>query len=99
LRRRFPGTRFVWLMGADNLMQIPRWRRWTEIFRHTPVAVFRRPGYDVAVRGKAAIRFAAFRHPAGFGKKLALSKTPAWLVLDNRLNLVSATALRRHSRR
>ena len=27
LKRRFPGTRFVWLMGSDNLVQIPHWRR------------------------------------------------------------------------
>ncbi|MBV9833149.1 MAG: nicotinate-nicotinamide nucleotide adenylyltransferase, partial [Alphaproteobacteria bacterium] len=25
LRRRHPHARFVWLMGADNLRQLPRW--------------------------------------------------------------------------
>src|SRR5689334_12699484 len=25
LTRRFPGHRFVWLMGADNLVEIDRW--------------------------------------------------------------------------
>src|SRR5271154_3085558 len=25
LRRRFPHSRFVWLMGGDNLAQLPRW--------------------------------------------------------------------------
>jgi nicotinate-nucleotide adenylyltransferase len=99
LRRRFPSAHFVWLMGADNLEQFPRWRRWAEIMRHVPVAVFRRPGYDTAIRGKAAIRFAKFRHRAGFGKKLARTKPPAWLVLDNRLNLVSSTALRQVAKR
>ncbi len=33
IRRLFPRTRFVWLMGADNLKQIRHWRRWREIFR------------------------------------------------------------------
>ena len=28
LRRRFPRTRFVWLMGSDNLAQLPYWKRW-----------------------------------------------------------------------
>ena len=28
LRRRFPRARFVLLLGADNLEQLPRWRRW-----------------------------------------------------------------------
>ena len=95
LRARFSRTHFVWLMGADNLRQIPRWRRWTDIFKEMPVAVFRRPG--CAIEGKAARRFASSRHAAGYGKKLALHAPPAWLVLDNPLNLLSATALRRHT--
>src|SRR6202008_2807910 len=33
LRRRFPRLRFVWLMGADNLVQLRRWERWCEIFQ------------------------------------------------------------------
>jgi nicotinate-nucleotide adenylyltransferase len=28
LRRRFPRTRFAWLMGADNLVQLRYWQRW-----------------------------------------------------------------------
>ena len=27
----FRASRFVWLMGADNLAQLPRWRRWRDI--------------------------------------------------------------------
>jgi nicotinate-nucleotide adenylyltransferase len=92
LRARFPATRFVWLMGADNLLQIPRWRKWTEIFRLVPVAVFRRKGY--AISGRAAMRFGRFRHPAQYAIRLAGMKPPAWLVLDNPLNLLSATELR-----
>ncbi|HEX4367027.1 MAG TPA: nicotinate-nucleotide adenylyltransferase, partial [Rhodopila sp.] len=30
LMRRFPRIRFVWIMGADILEQLPRWRRWTD---------------------------------------------------------------------
>src|SRR6185437_14156158 len=43
LRRHFPHTHFVWLMGADNMEQMPRWRRWPQIFMQVPVAIFRRP--------------------------------------------------------
>ena len=28
LRARYPATRFVWLMGADNMVQFPKWERW-----------------------------------------------------------------------
>jgi len=98
LRKHFPHTRFVWLMGADNLRQIPKWHRWTEIFTLAPIAVFRRQGYGFSAFGKAALRFAASRHQVnGCGRKLASLTAPAWLVLGNRLNLLSATAIRRHS--
>jgi nicotinate-nucleotide adenylyltransferase len=42
LKRGFPKTRFVWLMGADNLKQISRWHQWTRIFNQVPIAVFDR---------------------------------------------------------
>jgi nicotinate-nucleotide adenylyltransferase len=95
LRARFPRAHFVWLMGADNLSQISRWRRWPDIFAAMPVAVFRRPGH--ALNGKAATRFAKFRHSARCGKKFANLKPPAWLVFGNRLHLLSATAIRKES--
>jgi nicotinate-nucleotide adenylyltransferase len=96
LKRHFPATQFVWLMGADNLGQMPRWRQWQKIFAMVPVAVFRRPGY--ALHGKVVERFARYRVRNVRG--LAAMKPPAWLVLDNRLNLLSGTEIRsRLSRR
>src|SRR3712207_7146558 len=44
LRKRFPRARFALLLGADNLEQLPRWRRWRGIARTTPIAVVPRPG-------------------------------------------------------
>jgi nicotinate-nucleotide adenylyltransferase len=96
LRQRFPAARFVWLMGADNFQQFPRWREWTHIFQQAPIAVFRRKDY--AIGGAAAIRFARARHPASFAPRLADAPPPAWLVLDNPLNLLSATAIRRRTK-
>ena len=62
LTRRFPQMRFVWLMGADNLVQIPRWARWADIFGLVPVAVFARPSYsEKALAGIAASGCSAAR--------------------------------------
>jgi nicotinate-nucleotide adenylyltransferase len=47
LRLRCPTTRFVWLMGADNLEQMPKWRAWTKVFEMVPVAVFARRPYSL----------------------------------------------------
>jgi nicotinate-nucleotide adenylyltransferase len=96
LGQRFPRTQFVWLMGADNLGQITRWRRWQDLFKLVPVAVFRRPTYAAGrKRGKAAQRFDAARLPASESRNLARHKPPAWLVLDNPLNPFSATEIRK----
>ncbi|WP_448202650.1 nicotinate-nucleotide adenylyltransferase [Azospirillum sp. sgz302134] len=95
LKRRFPKTRFVWLMGADNLRQIPRWRDWTRIFRLVPVAVLARPTYSMnALGGIAAQRYARRRVTEHGAKGLTGRKTPAWIFLRNPLHPASATAIR-----
>jgi nicotinate-nucleotide adenylyltransferase len=96
LRRRFPHTRFVWLMGADNLADISRWERWSQIFRTMPVAVLARPSYSVrALAMKAARRFGKFRLPERSARRLAEHRPPAWVFVSGRLNPLSATAIRR----
>lgn len=96
LTRRFPKTRFVWLMGADNLRQIPRWRDWARIFRLVPIAVFSRPTYSLgALGGMAAQRFARRRVPDLRARGLADAEPPAWTFLRNPLHPASATAIRR----
>jgi len=96
LVRRFPRTRFVWLMGADNLRQIPRWKRWTRIFESVPVAVFARPTYSLgALGGVAAQRYARFRLAETRAKGLSIAAPPVWTFLRNPLHPASATAIRR----
>jgi nicotinate-nucleotide adenylyltransferase len=57
LARRFPGTRFVWLMGADNLAQFHRWRKWHKLFMRFPIVVFdRAPHSHKATHSKAYLR-------------------------------------------
>src|SRR3546814_13563466 len=45
LIRRYPNRRFIWIMGADNLAQLPRWRDWRGLVRLMPIGVVTRPGY------------------------------------------------------
>ncbi len=93
LAQRYPGTRFVWLMGADNLAEIPRWWRWTRIFRTTRVAVFDRSPYSHrALAGAAAQRFSRSRaqRPA----VIWFRSVPAWTYAAIRRHPESATALR-----
>jgi nicotinate-nucleotide adenylyltransferase len=95
LRRRFARTRFVWLIGADNLVQIPQWRNWTQIFHTVPVAVFDRPSYSKnALSGLAAVRFAADRREEREATRLADTDPPAWVFFHSPLHPASATKLR-----
>ena len=96
LKSRFPRLKFVWLMGADNLSEIPRWEEWTTIFEAVPIAVFNRPTYSLrALSGKAAQRFARYRLRLRQAKSLAGSKPPAWIFFDTRPHPASATSIRK----
>ena len=96
LRRHFPATCFVWLMGADNLTEIVRWREWSRIFHLVAIAVFDRGSYAMrALAGKAARRFRRFRVSPGAARLLANQPRPAWAFLPTPLNPASATAIRR----
>jgi len=95
LRRRFPRRRFVWLIGGDNLAQLPRWRRWQAIFAMAPIAVFDRPGSSLrALAGVAAHRFARARISPSAAHRLAEMDPPAWVYFHARLDPRSATQIR-----
>jgi nicotinate-nucleotide adenylyltransferase len=95
LHRRFPRTRFVWLMGADNLAQLPRWQRWAEIVESVPIAVFDRPQTaSRALAGMAAGRYARARVATGDFRRLAEMQPPAWAFIHAKLDPSSATAIR-----
>jgi nicotinate-nucleotide adenylyltransferase len=95
LTRRYPAARFVWLMGADNLVQLPSWHRWSSIVNTVVIAVFARHPYDSnALAGKAAQRLGFCRIPAQQATTLAGRKPPAWLFLPLRRHPASATHLR-----
>ena len=94
LLRRFPGVRFVWIMGADILEQLPRWRRWFDIVRRLPFVVLPRPRYtNRALAGQAAHRLRALRRPAREAPLLA-GAAPGWVFLPGKQTAVSATAIR-----
>ncbi len=99
LKRRFPAARFIWLMGADSLRDLPRWRGWQQIARLVPFAVFPRPSYNhAALAGQAAHRFHRSRHRLAEAKLMARAGPPAWIYLAGREDSISATALRAAAR-
>lgn len=99
LKRRFPRARFVWLMGADNLAQLPRWHRWKRITGAMPMAVLPRPGTTRrALAGRAAHVLRHARIDACRATGLPGTRPPAWTWLPVRENPLSATELRARAR-
>jgi nicotinate-nucleotide adenylyltransferase len=100
LIRAYPDCNFVWLMGADNLTQIPKWYKWRDIFNTCPVAIFDRPGDTYrALGGEAAHLFASQRHfPSVWGKPLrqfAHLPCPAWTFVPHTKHKLSSTHIRK----
>ncbi|MDO8379377.1 nicotinate-nucleotide adenylyltransferase [Phenylobacterium sp.] len=95
LQARFPGVKFVWIMGADSLASFHRWRGWTQIMGGAPVAVVSRPWISLKSRfSPAARRFSHARRPASQASTLATARPPRWVFLTGPLNFLSSTALR-----
>lgn len=95
LRRRHPGVRFVWLMGADNLVHFHRWKDWRQILDTVPVGVLARPGDRIAARLSPAARI--YRHAmlkGGESHLLAQADSPAWCFVNVPMVDVSSTQLR-----
>lgn len=91
----YPGVRFVWLMGADNLAQFDRWQDWEWIMRNVPLGIFARPGSRLAARGaRAADEYARYRLPAEAARLLPRMAPPAWCFLDVPMVDLSSSAIR-----
>jgi len=93
LQAVYPGVTFVWLMGADNLVQFHRWGRWRDILRSVAVGVLARPGSGVAARLSVAAR--AFRvHRISRGENLRGRAPPVWCFVNLPLNAASSSEIR-----
>ncbi|MCI5045737.1 MAG: nicotinate-nucleotide adenylyltransferase, partial [Aquisalinus sp.] len=95
LKSRFPRTRFVWMMGADNLSGFHTWQDWRLIAANVPLAIFNRPGHSTAcLRSPAAQTMDQYRQPEGAAQKLARMSAPAWIYFPHIYNELSSTAIR-----
>ena len=93
LKALYPGVRFVWLMGADNLMQFHRWDRWRDILRAVPVAVLARPGAGVKARlSRAAQAFGGTQQDRG--ERVGRRPPPVWAFINLPMHRASSSEIR-----
>ena len=96
LIRRYPKRQFIWIMGADNVTNFTRWRRWRDIARIMPIAVIARPGYDNnAIAGPAMAWLRRFVRRPDQRLQWTMWSTPALIFLRFRPDPRSATAIRK----
>lgn len=95
LRARYPGVRFVWLMGADNLAQFHKWQNWQSIIETVPVGVLARPGDRISARlSKAARIYRQYRLKGRRAEVLGHSEAPCWAFINLPMNPISSTEIR-----
>ena len=91
----YPGVRFTWLMGADNLAQFHMWQDWQAIMDAVRVGVIARPGERTGARVSPAARlYRGARLPGRYSQLLARAEAPAWCFINVPMSDASSTAIR-----
>ena len=95
LKRRCPTTKFVWIMGADNLAGFHRWQRWRDIAALVPIAVVDRPASTLKATHARGGQYLAGHRLREDEARLLLDRTPpAFVFLHGPRSDLSSTALR-----
>ena len=95
IQRRLPNVRFVWLMGADNMIQLDKWMNWTEIVNRVPIGILARPNNTLApLKSKMARTFSGCRINANQSRNLANLKAPSWCYKNLPLIDLSSSQIR-----
>lgn len=98
LKQLYPQVRFIWLMGADNMASLHRWKDWQVLMHDVPMAIYPRPGYVVkAGLSPAAKQFGDYRIAADQATNLKNIDAPAWVMLTGKMDDISSTTLRNNS--
>jgi nicotinate-nucleotide adenylyltransferase len=92
LQNLYPKTRFVWLMGADNLVQFDKWQDWRWIMENIDIGVLARSTDPLAaLNARAARMYRNRRLPASQAKRLGRGKRALWCYLPiSRVDLSSS---------
>ncbi|MDX1781347.1 MAG: nicotinate-nucleotide adenylyltransferase [Thalassovita sp.] len=95
LQQLRPDLNFVWLMGADNLVQFDQWQDWQEIMARVPVGILARPRRRIRARSSKAARvFRDFRLDAHDSRLLGHCAPPCWCFVNVPLMALSSTMIR-----
>ena len=95
LVERYAGTKFIWLMGADNLKEIDKRFNWKTIFNTMPIAVFDRGVYSYStINSIAGKRYFSKLHKRKNSKSIFEKCPPSWQFIRNSKNSISSSDIR-----
>lgn len=95
LQKRSPNIAFIWLMGADILAELHRWRRWRSFAGRVAIAVLARPHYiDDGLVSPAMAWLRRWRRLPVRAREWTRWPLPAIVFLEVRRTPLSATAIR-----
>jgi len=92
LVKRCPKAYLIWVMGADNLIQFPQWKRAYFISRLLPIIVVNRPHYQFQALASAGAALMS-----GHKKRLARNlkrNRGGWAFIHSASDPTSSTAIR-----
>ena len=96
LKVRNPNTKFIFLIGADNLSQFTKWKSWKEIISLVPIAVVARPGYSLKSQLSPTARFMSnHRLPEHKAHIFKYHSPPMWTFITPPLNKNSSSTIRK----
>ena len=95
-QQRNQTTRFVWLMGADNLEYFHKWKNWEEIAGRLPIAVIARPGASLSETPFQA-RLTDYQLKEENAQTLADRPAPVWTYLTGKMVDISSSEIRAKS--
>ena len=96
LNTHYKNIKFVWLMGADNLINFHKWQNAFKIFNEIPIVVFRRYGYNEKALKSYTSNF--YKNFKINGKNINIEsfyKLPAWTIIPNKEIKISSTEIRK----
>ena len=95
LNNHYKNINFIWLMGADNLINFHKWQNVHRIFNEIAIVVFRRYGYnEKALKSYTSNIYKNFKLNNTNIHIRNLEKLPAWTIIQNKEIKISSTEIR-----
>ena len=92
-KKKSRNTKFVWLMGSDNLICFHNWINAQEISKIFPVAVIARPSYSYKAINSLGANILGKRLDS-INNNFFNSKKKSWIFIRGILNNISSTKIR-----